>query len=134
MSQNPTTRILAIESSCDETAAAVIENGTHILSNIVASQEEIHAKYGGVFPEVASRKHIEVIYPIVEEAMAKAHIGYDDLDCIARYEGAGASWLAASRPQRRQRAGAGAWFALAWRQPHRRARLFTVAHRRCPRN
>ena len=83
------TRLLAIETSCDETAAAVIENGTRILSNVVASQEEIHAKYGGVFPEVASRRHIEVIYPIVTEAMSKAHIGYDDLDGIAVTKGPG---------------------------------------------
>ena len=89
MSNTQTTRILAIESSCDETAAAVIENGTRILSNVVASQEEIHAKYGGVFPEVASRKHIEVIYPVVTEAMSKAHIGYDDLDAIAVTKGPG---------------------------------------------
>lgn len=83
------TRILAIESSCDETAAAVIENGTHILSNIIASQEKLHAKYGGVFPEVASRRHIEVIYTVIEEAMTEARVGYDDLDCIAVTKGPG---------------------------------------------
>ncbi|MCB0032644.1 MAG: tRNA (adenosine(37)-N6)-threonylcarbamoyltransferase complex transferase subunit TsaD [Anaerolineales bacterium] len=83
------TRILAIESSCDETAAAVIENGTHILSNIIASQEKLHAKYGGVFPEVASRRHIEVIYTVIEEAMTKARVGYDDIDCIAVTKGPG---------------------------------------------
>lgn len=82
-------RILAIETSCDETSAAVVENGTRLLSNVVASQEKLHAKYGGVFPEVASRKHIEVIYPIIEEAMAKAYLGYDDLDCIAVTKGPG---------------------------------------------
>lgn len=84
-----TTRILAIESSCDETAAAVIENGTTILSNVVASQVDLHAQYGGVFPEVASRRHVEVIYPVIEEAMNKAHMGFDDVDCIAVTQGPG---------------------------------------------
>ncbi|MCZ2113389.1 MAG: tRNA (adenosine(37)-N6)-threonylcarbamoyltransferase complex transferase subunit TsaD [Anaerolineae bacterium] len=84
-----TTRILAIETSCDETAAAVIANGTKILSNVVASQVEMHAKYGGVFPEVASRRHVEVIYSVVEEAMKQAHLGFDDLDCVAVTRGPG---------------------------------------------
>ncbi len=86
---NKTTRILAIETSCDETAAAVIENGTTILSNIIASQVDLHAQYGGVFPEVASRRHIEVIHPVVMQAMNEAHIGFDDLDCIAVTQGPG---------------------------------------------
>ncbi|MBK8987802.1 MAG: tRNA (adenosine(37)-N6)-threonylcarbamoyltransferase complex transferase subunit TsaD [Chloroflexi bacterium] len=84
-----TTRILAIETSCDETAAAVIENGTTILSNVIASQVDLHAQYGGVFPEVASRRHIEVIYPVVTQAMNEAHLGFDDLDCIAVTQGPG---------------------------------------------
>jgi N6-L-threonylcarbamoyladenine synthase len=83
------TRILAIETSCDETAAAVIENGTTILSNVIASQVDIHAQYGGVFPEVASRRHIEVISPVVTQAMNEAHLGFDDLDCIAVTKGPG---------------------------------------------
>lgn len=83
------TRILAIETSCDETAAAVIENGTKILSNVVASQEKLHAQYGGVFPEVASRRHIEVIDTVVSEAISKAYLGFDDLDCIAVTQGPG---------------------------------------------
>ncbi len=82
-------RILAIETSCDETSAAVIENGTTILSNIVASQIDLHAQYGGVFPEVASRRHIEVIYPVVAQALEEAHMGLDDLDCIAVTQGPG---------------------------------------------
>jgi N6-L-threonylcarbamoyladenine synthase len=69
----PQTRILAIETSCDETAAAVIENGVTILSNVIASQVDLHAQYGGVFPEVASRRHIEVISPVVTQAMNEAH-------------------------------------------------------------
>lgn len=83
------TRILAIESSCDETAAAVVENGTAVLSNVIASQEALHAQYGGVFPEMASRRHVEVIYPVIDEAMKKAHIGFDELDAIAVTRGPG---------------------------------------------
>lgn len=83
------TRILAIETSCDETAAAVVENGRFILSNVIASQVDIHAQYGGVFPEVASRKHIEVIYPVVAQALEEAHLGLEDLDCIAVTQGPG---------------------------------------------
>ncbi|MBN1976195.1 MAG: tRNA (adenosine(37)-N6)-threonylcarbamoyltransferase complex transferase subunit TsaD [Anaerolineae bacterium] len=76
-------RILAIETSCDETAAAVVEDGRRILSNVVASQVELHAQYGGVFPEIASRAHIEAIVPVTEQAMREAHMGYDDLDAVA---------------------------------------------------
>lgn len=88
-SREQMTRILAIETSCDETSAAVIESGSRILSNVVASQIDLHAQYGGVFPEVASRRHIEVIYPVIEQAMREAHIGFDDLDCIAVTRGPG---------------------------------------------
>ena len=83
------TRILAIETSCDETAAAVIADGVTMLSNVVASQNELHAKYGGVFPEVASRRHVEVIHAVVDEAMRRAHLGFDDLDCVAVTRGPG---------------------------------------------
>ncbi|NET72966.1 MAG: tRNA (adenosine(37)-N6)-threonylcarbamoyltransferase complex transferase subunit TsaD, partial [Sphaerospermopsis sp. SIO1G2] len=83
------TTILAIETSCDETAAAVIKNGRHILSNVVASQQSIHAKYGGVFPEVASRRHIEVIQPIVSEALEQAETTLDECDLIAVTRGPG---------------------------------------------
>ena len=61
-------RVLGIETSCDETAAAGVEDGRHIASNVVATQVAVHAKYGGIFPELASRRHIEVIRPLVEEA------------------------------------------------------------------
>jgi N6-L-threonylcarbamoyladenine synthase len=84
-----TSRILAIETSCDETAAAVVDNGRTILSNVIASQVDLHAQYGGVFPEVASRKHVEMIYPVVDQAMREAFIGFDDLDCIAVTRGPG---------------------------------------------
>jgi N6-L-threonylcarbamoyladenine synthase len=87
--QEQTTRILAIETSCDETAAAVIGNGVTILSNVVASQTELHARYGGVFPEVASRRHVEVIHAVVDQAMRQAHLGFGDLDCVAVTRGPG---------------------------------------------
>lgn len=82
-------RILAIETSCDETAAAVVEDGIRILSNIVASQVDLHAQFGGVFPEVASRRHIEVIHPVVTQALEEAHMGLEDVDCIAVTQGPG---------------------------------------------
>ncbi len=85
----PTARILGIESSCDETAAAVVENGRVILSTVVASQVDLHAKYGGVFPEVASRQHILAVYPIVEQALQQAHLNLRDVDAIAVTRGPG---------------------------------------------
>ena len=84
-----TTRILGIETSCDETAAAVVENGRAILSNVVASQVDLHAQFGGVFPEVASRQHVLAIYPIVEQALSAAHLDLSDLDGIAVTRGPG---------------------------------------------
>jgi N6-L-threonylcarbamoyladenine synthase len=83
------TRILAIETSCDETAAAVIEDGRRILSNVVASQIELHAEYGGVFPEMASRAHVKAIVPVIEQAMKDAHLGFDDLSAVAVTYGPG---------------------------------------------
>jgi N6-L-threonylcarbamoyladenine synthase len=83
------TRILAIETSCDETAAAVIQDGRYILSNVVASQVDLHAQYGGVFPEMASRAHVETIVPVIDEAMRTAYIGWDDLDAVAVTYGPG---------------------------------------------
>ena len=82
-------RILAIETSCDETAAAIVEDGRSILSNVVASQIELHARYGGVFPEIASRAHIEAIVPVIEQAMREAYLGFDDLDGVAVTHGPG---------------------------------------------
>lgn len=83
------TRILAIESSCDETAAAVIENGRRLLSNVVATQVEIHAQYGGVFPEVASRQHIRTVYAVVEQALRQSHLSLEEIDAIAVTRGPG---------------------------------------------
>lgn len=76
-------KILAIESSCDETAAAVVEDGRHVLSNIVASQVEEHKLYGGVVPEIASRRHAEAIVGVVDEAIHKADCTLDDIDAVA---------------------------------------------------
>jgi N6-L-threonylcarbamoyladenine synthase len=82
-------RILAIESSCDETAAAVVVNGREVLSNIIASQIDIHNKFGGVVPEVASRKHIEVINAVVQEALDTAGLTLKEIDAVAVTYGPG---------------------------------------------
>ncbi|HAS28471.1 MAG TPA: tRNA (adenosine(37)-N6)-threonylcarbamoyltransferase complex transferase subunit TsaD [Dehalococcoidia bacterium] len=82
-------KILGIESSCDETAAAIVGDGTIVLSNEIASQVEIHARYGGVVPEVASRQHILSIIPVIRKAMDDAETGWDDLDGIAVTVGPG---------------------------------------------
>ena len=82
-------RILAIESSCDETAAAVVENGRKVLSNIIYSQIDLHTLYGGVVPEIASRKHIEKINPVIEAALSKAECTLSDLSAIAVTYGPG---------------------------------------------
>jgi N6-L-threonylcarbamoyladenine synthase len=81
--------ILGIESSCDETAAAVVRGGREALSNVVASQMNLHANYGGVVPELASREHLRNIVPVVREAMSRAGVGFEDLDAIAVTEGPG---------------------------------------------
>jgi N6-L-threonylcarbamoyladenine synthase len=81
--------VLGIESSCDETAAAVLADGRRILSNVVASQDAVHAPYGGVVPELASRRHLEVIVPVVERALRDAGVKLSDLDGIAVTHGPG---------------------------------------------
>lgn len=82
-------RILAIESSCDETACAILENGRVRLASVVASQMDIHARFGGVFPEVASRQHVLAIVPVVQQALAQAHLSLGELDAIAVTRGPG---------------------------------------------
>lgn len=86
---NKDTYILAIESSCDETAAAIIKNGREVCSNIIFSQIELHKLYGGVVPEIASRKHIEKINQVIEEALLKASLNLEDVDAIAVTYGPG---------------------------------------------
>ncbi|WP_429898603.1 tRNA (adenosine(37)-N6)-threonylcarbamoyltransferase complex transferase subunit TsaD [Gottfriedia sp. S16(2024)] len=81
--------ILAIETSCDETSAAVVKNGNEILSNVVATQIDIHKRFGGVVPEVASRLHVEQITLVIEEAMKQAQVEYEDLAAVAVTEGPG---------------------------------------------
>jgi N6-L-threonylcarbamoyladenine synthase len=82
-------RILAIESSCDETAAAIIDNGRHVRSNVVATQADLHKQYGGVFPEMASRVHIEAIGPVIKRAVDEANVGWGTISAIAVTKGPG---------------------------------------------
>lgn len=89
MSELKPARILAIETSCDETACAVLENGRALLASTVASQMDIHARYGGVFPEVASRQHILSIVPVVEQTLARTNLTLQDIDAIAVTRGPG---------------------------------------------
>ncbi|MHC4510595.1 MAG: tRNA (adenosine(37)-N6)-threonylcarbamoyltransferase complex transferase subunit TsaD, partial [Planctomycetota bacterium] len=81
--QERTINILGIETSCDETAAAVVADGKVVKSSVVASQTKLHEKYGGVVPEIASRAHVEKIYPVIAEAMEQAGVGKDDIDAVA---------------------------------------------------
>lgn len=87
--KNKDTYILAIESSCDETAAAVVKNGREVLSNIISSQIDLHTLYGGVVPEIASRKHIEKINQVIEEALKEAKVNLNDIDAIGVTYGPG---------------------------------------------
>ncbi len=82
-------RILAIESSCDETSVAIVENGRKVLSNVISSQIEIHKHFGGVVPEVASRNHILNIIPLIDQALTSAKLTFNDIDCIGVTQGAG---------------------------------------------
>src|ERR1700677_1534533 len=82
-------RILGIETSCDETAAAVVEDGHRLLSNAVASSMDLHVEYGGVVPEIAARSHIEVILPVIKQALSDAACTWEDIDAIAVTYGAG---------------------------------------------
>lgn len=84
-------KVFGIETSCDETAAAVVEDGEHLLSNVVASSMDLHAKYGGVVPEIAARSHIEAILPVIHQALDDAKCTWDDIDAIAVTHGAGLS-------------------------------------------
>jgi N6-L-threonylcarbamoyladenine synthase len=81
--------ILGVETSCDETAAGVVTGDGRILANVVASQADLHARYGGVVPEVASRRHLELVAPVVTEALERANAGLEDLDAVAVTRGPG---------------------------------------------
>src|SRR5215472_16093696 len=81
--------ILGIESSCDETAAAVVRSGEHVLSNVVFSQISVHQQYGGVVPELASREHLRAILPVVRKALVDAGCTYESVDAIAVTQGPG---------------------------------------------
>ena len=74
--------VLGLETSCDETSAAVIEDGRKIRSNIIASQIPVHQKYGGVVPELASRRHVEDVIPVIDQALSSAGVGLADLDAV----------------------------------------------------
>ena len=89
MTEQKDVLILAIESSCDETAASVVKNGREVLSNVISSQIELHKLYGGVVPEIASRKHIEKINQVIEEALSEANVTLDDIDAIGVTYGPG---------------------------------------------
>lgn len=89
MSETKDVLILAIESSCDETATAVVKNGREVLSNVISSQIALHTLYGGVVPEIASRKHIEKINQVIEEALKEAEVTLDDIDAIGVTYGPG---------------------------------------------
>ena len=82
-------RVLGIESSCDETAAAIVEGGRIVQSSVIASQVDLHAQYGGVYPELASREHVRAIYPTVEAALQKAYMNISEVDAIAVTRGPG---------------------------------------------
>ncbi len=82
-------RILALETSCDETAAAIVENGRHIISNVVFSQIDLHALYGGVVPEIASRAHVEACNRVIDEALKNARLSFEDIDALAVTHGPG---------------------------------------------
>ena len=81
--------ILGIDTSCDDTSAAIVGDGTRIVSNVVSSQTEIHKKYGGIVPELASRRHVEMIWPVVDEALKTAGVMFEDLSGIAVCHGPG---------------------------------------------
>lgn len=87
--QSHKVRILAIETSCDETSAAVVEDGKRIMSNVISSQVDVHKKFGGVVPEIASRKHVETITIMMEEALQKANLELEDISAVAVTQGPG---------------------------------------------
>jgi N6-L-threonylcarbamoyladenine synthase len=81
--------VLGIDTSCDDTSAAIVHNGTEIISNVISSQTDIHKKYGGIVPELASRRHVEMIWPVVDQSLKTAGSAFEDLSCIAVCHGPG---------------------------------------------
>src|SRR5271154_4327823 len=81
--------VLGIESTCDETAASVVRDGKEILSNVISSQADLHKKYGGVFPELACRRHIDDLIPVIDQALIQAQVKAEDIDLIAVAKGPG---------------------------------------------
>ena len=81
--------ILGIETSCDETSASIVKNGREVISNVISSQVDLHKKYGGVVPEIASRKHVELIIPVINQALEEADLALEELDGIAVTYGPG---------------------------------------------
>src|SRR5436190_11917151 len=83
MSSQAPLRLLTLETTCDETAAAVVTDQLQVLSSVVASQDKLHEKFGGVVPEIASRAHVERILPVIDEALARANLNLDAIDAVA---------------------------------------------------
>ena len=120
-------KILGIETSCDESAAAVVEDGQRLLANVVASQADLHARYGGVVPEVASRQHLRSIVPTVDVAMEEAGCGWSDLEAIAVTVGPGIGRLSSGGGEFRQGDGLLPWTAVCGCQPSRGPHLRKLA-------
>lgn len=117
------TLILAIESSCDETAASVVKNGRTVLSNIISSQIDLHTLFGGVVPEIASRKHIEKINQVIEEALTEAHMSLEEMTAIAVTLRSRAGWRAFGRCGGSQSTRVCGEEAAGRRTPYRGARI-----------
>src|SRR5579863_6304371 len=81
--------VLGIESTCDETACAIVKDGREVLSNIISSQEEVHAPFGGVFPELACRRHIDALIPVIQKALIQAAVTPVEIDLVAAAKGPG---------------------------------------------
>lgn len=115
--------ILAIESSCDETAAAVVKNGRQVLSNVISSQIALHTLYGGVVPEIASRKHIEKINQVIESALKEADMTLEEITAIARHLWPGACRRSFSGSGRGKSAGVCGRKTAGRRTPYRGPRI-----------
>ncbi len=122
--------ILGIETSCDETAAALVTAEGEIRANVVSSQAELHARFGGVVPEVASRRHLELVAPVVQEAFGQAGATLDDVETVAVTQGPGPGGSAARRPLRREGARLGTGAAAGAGRPPARPRRVALSRAR----